>query len=170
MALMLAVSAMMTQAKDVGPANPVCDAFVKGTADWKSCAAFTSSGSVVGATDKELFYAGYWLAKTGQYQDALRLLQSIQHKDSNALTYIGFATRKLGGVERSVAIYRQALAADANNVVTRAYLGEAYLSLSKPDAARAQLREIARRCGVSCAPYAELAIQIAGYDTHPGNG
>ncbi|MCC7253323.1 tetratricopeptide repeat protein [Hyphomicrobium sp.] len=153
-------------AKDTGPASAACDAHAKGTAAWTACVG-TASRKMA---DEELFYAGYWLAKSGQYAEALRYLDLTQTKDERVLTYIGFATRKLGDVDAALPLYRKALAVNPDYVVARAYLGEAFLIKGQPDQARGQLEEIAERCGTRCAAYVDLAGQIADYEEKASRG
>jgi tetratricopeptide (TPR) repeat protein len=114
--------------------------------------------------DEELFYAGYWLAKNGQYEQALGYLTLAQKKDERVLTYIGFATRKLGHVDEAMPIYQKALEVNPNYTVARAYLGEAFLTKHQPEQARVQLSEIERRCGATCPAYVDLEGHIADYE------
>ncbi|MDX2307762.1 MAG: tetratricopeptide repeat protein [Hyphomicrobium sp.] len=120
------------------------------------------------AADDELFHAGYWLAKTGRYQEARAILERVRVKDERVLTYIGFATRKLGDVAAALPLYDAALAINPNYTVARAYLGEAYLTRGEPDRARAELAEIAARTGATSAPYLDLARHIADYERAEG--
>lgn len=145
--------------KDSGPANAACDTLEKGSADWTACVGKASAA----LKGDEAFYAGYWLAKSGKYAEALSYLSAAPQSDPRVLTYIGFVTRKLGDVDGAFAYYDKALALDPNYAVARAYLGEAYLSCDDPEKAEAQLQEIALRCGQSCAEYSDLAVQLAGY-------
>jgi tetratricopeptide (TPR) repeat protein len=154
----------LTFSKDVGPANAGCDTHAKGSAGWQGC---------VGAAraempDDELFYAGYWLAKNGRYAEALAYLNLSRSRDARVLTYIGFATRKQGDVEKAMPLYAEALALDPDFVVARAYLGEAYLTKNEPARAKAQLAEIATRCGKACPAYVDLDRQIAAYSLAKG--
>lgn len=152
--------------KDPGPASALCDAHAKGTAAWTACVGAASTAM----SDEELFYAGYWLAKSGDYETALGYLTRAQKKDERVLTYIGFATRKLGHVEEALPLYRKALEIDPNYVVARAYLGEAFLSKDEPDKARGELAEIAKRCGSGCPAYVDLAGHIADYEARAAKG
>jgi tetratricopeptide (TPR) repeat protein len=147
-------------AKDTGPASGACDGYAKGTSLWKNCVGAASAEM----SDAELFYAGYWLAKKGQYHEALAYLGFVQTKDERVLTYLGFATRKLGDTEAALPLYARALEINPDYSVARAYLGEAFLSQGAPDKARAELAEIERRCGRICAAYADLAGHIARYE------
>lgn len=151
--------------KDTGPAG-ACDARGKGTPAWTACV----GGASAAMADEELFYAGYWLAKSGRYEDALRYLNLARHKDERVLTYIGFATRKLGRVDEALPLYRKALEINPDYVVARAYLGEAHLTRGEPAKARGELAEIARRCGTSCPAYVDLTNHIANYDARASKG
>jgi tetratricopeptide (TPR) repeat protein len=151
-------------AKDVGPANSACDAYAKDTEGWRACVGEVRAEM----PDKELFYAGYWLAKTGHFQEALAYLTRARNKDERVLTYIGFAKRKLGDVDGALPYYAQALAKNPDYSVARAYLGEAFLTRREPEKAKAELAEIEKRCGRSCAEYADLAQHIAHYEAARG--
>lgn len=152
--------------KDTGPASAACDVHANGSAAWNDCVGRASAKM----TDEELFYAGYWLAKNGQYQQALDYLTLAGRKDERVLTYIGYATRKLGRVDEALPFYQQALAANPNYVVARAYLGEAFLTKGEPGKARAELGEIAERCGAACPAYVDLKGHIADYEAAASKG
>ena len=156
----------VTFSKDVGPNSAACDSLAKGTAAWTSCVGRANAAM----SDDELFYAGYWLAKSGQYEQAISYLKLAQKKDERVLTYIGYATRKMGDVEHALPIYRQALDLNPNYVVARAYLGEAFLSLGEPTKARDELAEIERRCGATCAAYADLKGHIQDFEAASKKG
>jgi tetratricopeptide (TPR) repeat protein len=167
-ALFLAATPLLaegrTVSKDQGPASAACDSVAKGSAAWSACVGAPS----VAMADEELFYAGYWLAKSGKYEKALGYLTLADKKDERVLTYIGFATRKLGHVDEALPLYRQALEVNPNYVVARAYMGEAFLTKGEPEKARAQLEEIAHRCGISCPAYVDLDGHIQSYEAAKG--
>lgn len=166
---MVAGSPLMAEgriSKDAGPANAACDAHAKGSAAWTACVGAASAKMA----DEELFYAGYWLAKNGQYETALGYLTLAQQKDERVLTYIGYATRKLGQVDEALPLYRKALEVNPNYVVARAYLGEAFLTKGAPDMARAELDEIATRCGMACPAYVDLKGHISDYEAAKAKG
>ena len=140
------------------PGANTCEKFKKGTDAWKKC---TRTSLLEGSNDEQLFYAGYWLARTGQYGEALTYLNRAEVRDERILTYIGFATRKLGDHTAALDFYARALAMNPDYTVARAYLGEAYLEQGETAKARAQLAEIARRCGTACVEYRELDAEIA---------
>lgn len=151
------LAAVPVAAKDVDPTRPSCDSLAKHSAAWTQCAERV-------ADDHQRFYAGYWLAKGGQYHAALDQLRAIAAPDARVLTYIGFSLRKLGETDEALAYYARALAADPGFTVARAYLGEAHLTLGDRARAASELAEIERRCGRSCEDYVELASQIDAYD------
>ena len=166
---MVAGSPLMAEgriSKDTGPANAACDAHAKGSAAWTACVGAASAKMA----NEELFYAGYWLAKNGQYETALGYLTLAQKKDERVLTYIGYATRKLGHVDAALPLYRKALEVNPDYVVARAYLGEAFLTKDAPDMARAELQEIAARCGTACPAYVDLDGHISDYEAAKAKG
>ena len=152
-------------AKDIGPQSAACDAHDKATAAWTACVGAARSD----IPDAELFYAGYWLAKSGRYSEALSYLNRARNKDARILTYIGFATRKLGRVDEALPLYAAALEKDPGYVVARAYLGEAYLMRGEPALARAQLEAIGQQCGTTCAAYIDLQHHVAEFEAQRGS-
>jgi tetratricopeptide (TPR) repeat protein len=158
LATLFAATGAALAEKDQGPTASRCEAFAKASAAWESCVA-----SAAAQSDAELFYAGYWLAKTGRYDEALEYLTRIAAPDERVLTYIGFATRKKGDTERAMGFYAGALARNPDFAVARAYLGEAHLARGDEAAAAGELAEIGRRCGTACAEYADLAGHIAAW-------
>lgn len=139
-----------------------CSQFKKGTAEYKKCKAAARQAM----NTEELYAEGYTLAKAGDYADALEYLTAVtDKKDVRVLTMIGYSTRKMGKIDEGMAFYAQALALDPNSVDTREYLGEAYLQKKDLDSAKAQLVEIANRCGVTCEPYTELNEAIGKFQS-----
>ena len=163
------LSPFAAAAKDVGPSSAVCDSFEKATPAWRTCAenAPTSAGPVV--ADSQHFYAGYWLAKNGRYKEALDHLLKTSIKNARVLTYIGFATRKLGYVDEAMGYYAEALRKDPQNVIARSYLGEAHLARSDLAAATAELNKIEAGCGRECDAFTELAAHISQYRAKAGD-
>lgn len=148
--------------KDVGPSSAACDAQIKDSPAWIACVGAASASA--NRSDAELFYAGYWLARSGHYDDALSYLRQAKAPDEKVLTYIGFATRKLGRVDEALGYYERALAMNPGYSVARAYMGEGFLAKGQPDKAREQLAEIATRSGTTSAEYADLAGHIARWE------
>jgi tetratricopeptide (TPR) repeat protein len=122
--------------------------------------------------DDEIYNAAYWMARGGQYREALALVARAKNgNDPRLLLVAGFATRKLGKVEAALPFYSRALAINPDSTVAREYLGEAFLAKDDVAGARAQLGEIESRCGRTCTGYAELAQEIALYAaSHPVGG
>lgn len=137
-----------------------CDKLKKGSPEWKKC----TSSHREDMSDQELYYAGYWLAHTGQYQDALSFLTQVRSPDERVLTYIGFATRKLGDHATAMGYYTRALTLNPNYTIARSYMGEALITIGRIDQARDELAQIGKRCGATCSEYLALAkaLQDAG--------
>jgi tetratricopeptide (TPR) repeat protein len=113
--------------------------------------------------DRTLYEEGRALALAGRYEDALALLELVRDRsDAMVLTMIGYSKRKLGDVDAGFAYYRQALAIDPDNVNTREYLGEGYVSLGRTDLAEVELGRIEAVCGTGCEQYRDLAAAIEG--------
>lgn len=99
------------------------------------------------------------------YAGALALLRTAKDQsDPRILTYIGYSLRKMGQVDQAMGYYMQAIAANPNSVETREYLGEAYLQKGDLSSAKAQLTEIANRCGETCETYTTLAKHISDFE------
>ncbi len=151
--------------KDIGPRSAACDGMERKSQGWIACLGTASRD----LDDAQLFYAGYWLARGGAYQEALTYLRLARKPDERILTYTGFATRKLGDAAGALDYYRQALDINPDYTVAHAYLGEAYLALGDPSKARDQLAEVEKRCGSACVEYAELAAEITRYESRGGS-
>ena len=109
-------------------------------------------------SDEDLARAGRQLAIDGHYQDAIKVLElAANENDPAVLTYLGYSHRKLGDIDLGISLYKKALAVDPNNVATREYLGEGYVSKGALDLAWLELVEIERRCGTTCVEYQALA-------------
>ena len=151
----VALSSAPVEAKGE-PKATNCDRFKKGSADWKKC----TGGLRDDMTDQEIYYSGYWLARTGQYTEALAFLRRAKVQDERILTYIGFATRKLGDHETAMGYYTRALTMNPDYTVARAYLGEALLERGDLAGAKVELGQIKARCGARCAEDLELLAEI----------
>ena len=112
--------------------------------------------------DESLVDHAYHLALNGKAHEALTFLARVSDRtDPYFLNIQGFATRKAGDVDRGIIFYKQALAVDADNVLVRNYLGEAYVTKGAFELARAELAEINRICGgTECKEYRDLAAAI----------
>ena len=119
--------------------------------------------------DDQIYSLGYWQAKGGEYAAALTTLRSASNQaDPRIQTMIGYSLRKLGRVDEALPYYLAALATDPKRTTTRQYLGEAYLQIGRPDQAKQQLAEIAKRCGTACEDYQLLKDAIAKFEGTAG--
>ena len=150
---------------DGGSGAPNCSKFKKGGKDWKRCMGQHSQ-------DREDGYAlGYWLAKTGEFDEALKVLRSVDDEnDPRVMTMIGYTLRHLGRVDEGMSYYQKALALAPNMTNTRQYLGEAFLQINSPAQAKAQLAEIKARCGDVCEDYQTLAKEITAFERTQSKG
>ena len=114
---------------------------------------------------QKLYAEGRILAKTGKYQDAIKVLKTADQKDPHVLNYLGYSYRKSGDLTTAITYYKAALAIDPDFVLAREYLGEGYVKAGRLDLAKLELAEIGKRCGKGCKEYVELAAVIAGTDT-----
>ena len=119
----------------------------------KKCVAI-KKGSL---SDEDLARAGRALALEGHYRDAIQVLSMASNdNDPAVLTYLGYSQRKLGNVDLGISLYKKALDIDPDNVDTREYLGEGYVSKGELDLAWLELVEIEKRCGTTCVEYRAL--------------
>lgn len=113
-------------------------------------------------TDKTRY--AYHLAKKGEYQAALALLDTLKNGNTaEAWNYRGYATRKLGRTDEGIGYYQRSLALDPTYAKVREYLGEAWLVKGRPDLAKEQLKTIATLCGHRCEEYRDLQAAIDGH-------
>jgi tetratricopeptide (TPR) repeat protein len=111
--------------------------------------------------DEDLYQEGAALAQAGEYDWAIGVLSAIRNQnDPRVLNYTGYSLRKSGRLDEAIGKYRQALAINPNFVLAREYLGEGYAAAGRMDLAKAELTEIASRCGTTCEEYQELAEHI----------
>lgn len=106
------------------------------------------------------------LIKDGSPRDAVPILQKVLESDSDnadAYNYLGFAYRNMGEYEKSKKNYDRALEINADHRGAREYLGELYLKLDKPSAAREQLAKLDEICSYGCSEYDELKAAIDAY-------
>ena len=116
-------------------------------------------------TDDDLYLQARAYVEDDKYNMALDLLRRIRNQNQpRVLNYIGYSTRKLGDVDEGIRYYKKALSLDPNYNVAREYLGEGYLQKGDLGSAKQQLAEIAKRCGVGCEEYKDLAEEIAKYE------
>lgn len=115
-------------------------------------------------SDEDKTRYAYHLAKKGEYQAALNLLDSLKNANTaEAWNYRGYATRKLGRTDEGIGYYQRSLAIEPNYAKAREYLGEAWMVKGRPDLAKEQLKVIAGICGQNCEEYRDLQAAINGH-------
>ncbi|HQY44751.1 MAG TPA: tetratricopeptide repeat protein [Paracoccaceae bacterium] len=114
-----------------------------------------------------LFQAARELAYAGRPDDALVVLSAMTEGETDrVLTYMGFASRRAGDVEAGLAYYQAALTQNPDNLLTRSYLGQAYVEMNEMELASAELDQIVRRGGVGSWPETALRQAIATGTTY----
>lgn len=94
---------------------------------------------------------------------AQQKLDSVRASDPNnadAWNWTGYVNRKQGRIAEALAAYDRALALDPQHLGAYEYRGETWLLANKPEAAEADLAQLARLCG-ECEQYQDLKTAIA---------
>lgn len=121
------------------------------------------------ADPQSLFETGRALAYAGRYDEAIDTLNlAYDAKLPGVFNMLGYSYRKQGKLLVALGYYEEALRLDPNHVLTREYLGEAYLQMGDIASAREQLAEIERRAGRTSAEHAELSRHIAAWEASNG--
>lgn len=145
---------------DTNSKTPDCPAGQVYDSTMKQCVAEKTSR----LSDEDKTRYAYHLAKKGEYQAALNLLNTLKEGNTaEAWNYRGYATRKLGRTDEGIGYYQRSLALNPAYVKVREYLGEAWLIKGRPDLAKEQLNTIATLCGKSCDEYKDLQAAIDGH-------
>lgn len=101
------------------------------------------------------------LAYDGQYDRALLVLASMREQGSSRVeTYRGFIARKTGEMDKAMVHYANALAANADNILARSYMGQAFVTQGDMVSAKTQLSEIRARGGRNTWAEASLALAL----------
>ncbi len=130
--------------------------------DNKTQKCLPEKSSMIDDQDKTQY--AYHLAKTGHYQDAINLLDTLQQPNTReAWNYRGYATRKLGRTDEGIGYYQRSIALDPHYAKVREYLGEAWMIKGRPDLAKAELATIKTICGTQCEEYRDLKAAIDGH-------
>jgi predicted Zn-dependent protease len=117
--------------------------------------------------DDQRYDAAREFAYAQQYQNALFALKaSSDQQSSRVLTYYGFIARKTGKTQAAMTYYKQALVVNPDNILTRSYMGMAFLQIGQRGKAKLQLTEIRSRGGVGTWPEQILASAIVGTETN----
>jgi hypothetical protein len=120
-----------------------------------------------GLNDTELYEAAREFAYAGQYGNALVVLKVAKNQDDpRILNYYGFTNRKLGNVDVAMDYYKRAIAADANYLLARSYMGQGLVQQGDLEGARAQLVEIRDRGGKDTYAYKALYEALKNGSTY----
>lgn len=126
------------------PTTTVCTGGMVWDHDKGQCVEVEGSG----LDDDALYEAAREFAYAGQYENALTALRAMKNqREDRVLTYMGFTLRRSGDRDQGMGYYRAALEANPDNLLARAYLGQAFVELGDLDGARVQLAEIRARGG-----------------------
>ena len=106
-----------------------------------------------------------FVAATEWANAVVQLEQADKAQPNNADTnnLLGFASRKLGKLDVSLAYYQKALAIDPKHLGAHEYLGELYLTMKNPVKAKVELASLSKLCGVKCEQFLDLKKAIAAY-------
>ncbi|MCR9127846.1 MAG: hypothetical protein NXH82_17250 [Rhodobacteraceae bacterium] len=115
-----------------------------------------------GALDADTLYdAVRELAYADRIADAQGVLRAMPDQtDDRVLTYWGFTHRKLGNVELAQTFYRQAIAANPDNLLARSYMAQGFVAAGEIFAAVEELREIRARGGAGTWPEQSLVSAL----------
>lgn len=138
--------------------------------------AIASGGASEITHAREEFRIGVDLAQHGAYGDATAHLETALNEypdDTDILIYLAFAHRMIarertgtshvGELRLANTYYRRALEANPTNRAFLEYMGELYLEMENPEAAREKLKRLDAECPEGCAEREMLARSIAAY-------
>lgn len=116
--------------------------------------------------DDTRFDAVRELAYAGRPDEALDVLAAMTEGETDrVLTYLGFANRLAGNVDRGMDFYERAIAQNPDNLLARSYMGQAFVKAGEMDLAQAQLDEIVARGGTGSWPERSLRRAISTQET-----
>src|SRR5471032_1857165 len=126
----------------------------------KSC--MVEKGSMISDQDKTQY--AYHLAKSGRFQEALTLLDTLKQPNTReAWNYRGYATRKLGRTDEGLSYYQRSIALHGRYAKVREYFCQSYMIKARPNLAKDQLATIKGICGTGCEEYRDLNAAIEGH-------
>ncbi len=134
-------------------------------------AAATGSGSSAGEASPTDYERAVTLIEAADHEAAIRILDALNRKDAgnpDVLNMLGYAHRKLGGMEAALRYYQEALAIEPRHLGANEYLGELYLETDKLDLAQERLAELVAACPSGCEEREELAEAIEAYKDEHG--
>ena len=100
------------------------------------------------SSDKD-YAAGKRAYEAEDWQGVIDSMQKVVDRrpwHDNALSYMGYAHRKLGNYEQALSHYNRALERNPRNRGALEYLGEAYLDLGQPEKAKEMLDRLEAEC------------------------
>ncbi|MGH1423183.1 MAG: hypothetical protein ACRBBU_00525 [Pseudooceanicola sp.] len=116
--------------------------------------------------DDMRYLAARELAYGERYESAMAALDAAENQnDPRILNYRGFVNRKLGNMDKAMASYRDAIAADPDYILARSYMGQGLIEQGDLVGALAQLHEIENRGGRETWAYAALDQALRGMPT-----
>jgi Flp pilus assembly protein TadD len=95
--------------------------------------------------------------------EALEEARAAEPDDPDVHNYLGYAARKLGDLPAAEAHYTRALDLDPAHRGALAYMGELYLTLERPERARALLDRLDAACPQGCPERDALQTALDGY-------
>lgn len=138
------------------PTTMICDAGRVWDTDTRSCVPIEESTF----REEDLRRTARELAYAGRSDDALALLaRSVAPDSSETLTLVAFAHGRAGRIAIALDFYRQAIDADAGNLLARAYMGLALIADGREEDAYLQLSAIRDRGGAGS--WADRALMRA---------
>ena len=149
---------VLANGEDDAPSPPNCPKGQVWDSKTKRCQ--SQQSRLVPDADRTTY--AYRLAKSGRYEEALALLDTLEQPNTAiALNYRGYATRKLGRTDEGIQYYLESVKLDPRYAKVREYLGEAYVIKGRLDLAQEQLQQIQSICSTTCEEYQDLAEAIA---------
>lgn len=114
-------------------------------------------------TDDDRYKAARELAYAGQYNNAMKVLNTAKNQnDPRILNYKGFTNRKLGNVDLAMTFYQKAISENPDYILARSYMGQGLVAQGDLAGALAQLKEIKTRGGQDTWAYASLEKALLG--------
>lgn len=128
--------------------------------------AFGSDSSSDSSSAGDAYNTALSKIKSGQYNDAIPLLQqatAADPKNADALNELGFSLRKVGRLSESLDAYQKALSLNPDHIDANEYLGELYLVMKRPDLAQKQLDILTKLCPSGCEQRSDLQEQLSAF-------
>ena len=135
--------------------------------DWPICTAMTAMGSEADWAELDPDFAAGKKALVAEDWNgaviALKLAALRDPRNADIQNYIGYAYRRLRQLGPAMQHYQQALLFNRRHLSAHEHLGELYLALGDPAAAKQQLAMLEDICLVPCMEIDDLKRAIATY-------